>query len=510
MADNDVLAVTGENVFLLIQGIEQVTGPVNVSFQLRTDGPEIITLDFWDESLVAEAADPAAPGQAGSAGRIPWTVNLNGQFTMPKSPAISIIFFSVTGKSASGKTINVKAANRLLIPAFKVTSNARLRKLMTHEFPKPKGQDFAFDEAPLQAELDALTPQQRKLLATADPGPEGNRLVTFITLVPESDRRMHADTCQADPFSIKPNATFAVFHCQGAGKEVSLVCFTRYFVFNMINPETNGLVHGAQGKQKADAWLSRANLTPPQFKIGCFARPQFTDGTLWNRVYAPNGNNIMGGNTMHGIINTVGCWMLFRNYNFPKQGTDGKPIEDEMDRILNRLVRHMRKGNKGDRAQVLAALKAVGYDDNDSIAKFTDGDANHAYAMFFRYVVGVRFFSETMFKRNLANDKFAHQRVFAKKIDKAVVDKYVADNGDGAFIYHDADDRLKQDKAFKVDDSLLGPNALGFQACKRFCDAFAKNLKKGELADRTWTDLYLYRADDLPVSKLKQAFFAKI
>jgi hypothetical protein len=509
MADvQDVLAVTGEKVFLLLNGTEPVTGPVEVSFQLHTEGKEIITLDFWDENLVAEPADASIPEQAGAVGRIPWTVNINGAFTMPKSPATSIIFFSVKGKTASGKPLNVKAANRLRIPAFKVTPNAKLRRLMTHEFFKADGKGgFAFDEAQLQAELDALTPQQRKVLATADPGPSGNRLVTFITLVKESDRRMHADICQEEAFSIKPNATFAVFHCQGPGKEVAFVCFTRFFVFNMINPETNTLVHQPQGKQKADEWLARSNPTPPTFKIGCFARPFLTDGTLWNRVFTPDGKNIMGGNTMHGMINTVGCWMLFRNFNFPQRGAAGQPVEDDMDRILNKFLRHFKKVGK---KKVLAELQKVGYDDNDSIKKFQFQDVNHAYAWFFREVVGVRYFSETMFGKTGANDLFAHQQVFAKKVPDDAIQKFIAENGDGKFIYHDADDRLKKDKSFKVDDSLLGPNALGFQACKRFCDGFDKNLKKSELADRTWTDLHIYRADDLAVKQFKPAFFAKI
>lgn len=508
MADiQDVLAVTGEKVFLLIQGTDPVTGPVEVSFTHKTAPPDIFTLDFWDENLVAEAADPAIPEQAGAAGRIPWTVNINGKFTMPDSPSLSTISFSISAKTADGKPLNVKAGNRLKLPAFKVTDNAKLRGLMTHEFHLDdlKG-GFAFDPAELQAELDGLTPQQRKLLATADPGSEGNRLVTFITLVKESDRRMHADTCQKEPFSIKPNATFAVFHVKGPGKEVALICFTRFFVFNMINPETNGLVHRNQGKLKPDEWLARTNPTPPRFLIGAFSRPFLTDGVFWNRVYTPDGKNIMGGNTLHGMINTVGCWMLFRNFNFPKQNAAGTPIEDDLDRILNRFIRHIKTVG---RKKTIEALAKVGYDDEES-RKMIGLNSNHAYARFFREVIGVRYFSKTMFKKNVANDFFAHQETFAKALPAGTLEKYVKDNGDGEFIYHDADDRLRADKAFKVDDSLLGPNALGFQACKRFTDGFAKDLKKSELPERTWTDLYIYRADDLAVKQLKPAFFAKI
>lgn len=508
MADvQDVLAVTGEKVFLLIQGTEPVTGPVEVSFTHKTTPPDIFTLDFWDENLVAEAVDPAIPEQAGAAGRIPWTVNINGVFTMPDSPALTTISFSINAKTSGGKPLNVKAGNRLKLPAFTVTANKKLRELMTHEFHKPDGPGtFVFDDTEVKAELDALTAQQRKLLATSDPGASGNRLVTFITLVKESDRRMHADLSSDDVFSIKPNATFKVFHVQGPDKPVALVCFTRFFVFNMINPETNGLVHRAQGKLKPDEWLARTNPTPPKFHIGCFARPFFTDGVHWNRVYTPDGKNVMGGNTMHGMINTVGCWMLFRNYNFPKNDASGAPVEDKIDRVLNRFIRHIKAVGK---KKAIEELAKVGYDDFEG-RKMIGRNVNHAYARFFREVVGVRYFSKTMFKSNVANDKFAHQEIFAKSMPDSVIEQYVKDHGDGEFIYHDADDRLRADKAFKVDDTLLGPNVLGFQTCKRFTDGFSKELKKAELPDRTWTELYIYRSDDLAVKQLKQAFFAKI
>jgi hypothetical protein len=509
----DVVAVTGEKVFLLLQGSAPVTGPVDVSFQLRTEGPDIITLDFWTESLVAEAADPVA--NPGAVARIPWTVNLNGAFTMPKSPAVSVIFFSVSGTSAAGP-VNVKAANRLKIPAFKVTPNPRLRRIMIHEFPIADGKGgFKFDEAAVQAELDKLSPEQRKLLATHDPGPTGNRIVLFTTLQQENNLRMHADTCPdkdkgQPPTSIKPNATFAAFHCQGPGKEVTLVCFARHFVLNMINPRTNALIRGSQGGKKGDAWLARANPTPPVFKVGCYAKGGSftTDGVLWNRIFTPNGKNIMGGNTMHGMINTVGCWMLFRNYNFPIKDDKGAPVEDELDRILNRLLR-----GGASKKTVLAALAKIGYDAPDSGGKFTRFDANHAYSWFFREVVGVRYFSKTFFGKRDANDKFAHQRVFSKNADKAAVDAFCAENGDGAdpkFIYHHIEERQKEDKSFVFDKSLLGTNALGFQTCEDFVDPIKKDLPGSDVQKRTWADLYIYRADDVSVKTMKQAYFAKI
>ena len=75
--------------------------------------------------------------------------------------------------------------------------------------------------------------------------------------------------------------------------------------FNLINPETNTLVHQPQRKQKADEWLARSNPNPPTFKIGCFARPFLTDGTLWNRVFTPDGKNVISTNGLSNDITFI-------------------------------------------------------------------------------------------------------------------------------------------------------------------------------------------------------------
>jgi hypothetical protein len=504
----DVIAVTGEKVFLILEGTEPVTGPVEVSFQLRTDGPDIITLDFWTESLVAEAADQTVNPSA--VGQIAWTVNINGSFTMPKSPELSILFFSISGKTASGAPLQVKAGNRLRIPAFKVTPNDRLRRIMKHEFAKQVGLfEFEFDEAPVQAALDELAPEQRSLLAHLDPGSTGNRLVTFITVQKEDNRLMHADTCPSSfnpplpPNTIKPNATFMVFHCQGVGKEVALVCFTRFFVLNMINPSTFALMRGPQGGKSADVWLSRSNPAPPVFKIGAFNRANFTDGVYWNRVFTPKGKNIMGGNTMHGIINTVGCWMTFRNSNFPKVNSDGVPIEVEMDRILNQMTRATRVNLPA----IVAALANVGYDSPTSLPKMMDFDGNYAYTMFLRELVGLKYFTKNGLNQiQAANDEFAHQLFFSNSFKVEACKTFAAQMGNDGNVYHDLDEALKVDPNFKLDTTFIVENALGFKACKKFVDGVNVDIAAADVEDSTWCDLYLYRADDIKSSQFKQAY----
>ena len=511
----ETVAVIGEKLFLLVKGAEPVSGPVTVSFQWKTDGPEIVTLDFWTENLVAEAADTAA--NPGAVAQIPWTVNLNGIFTMPKRPPSSIIFFSISGAAASGKPVRLDAANRLRIPGFSVTRNSRLRSIMIHEFVKadPAG-NFDFDEAPLQAVLDGLDVAQRKLLATHDPGPDGNRLVVFITLQKENTLRMHADTCQDFAQSIKPNATFSIFHCQGAGKEVSLVCHTRHFVFNMINPTTLGLATSPNNGQPPDKWLSRGNPKPPMFKIGAFAKandpgtPNGTDGVLWNRVFTPEGRNIMGGNTMHGMINTIGCWMLFRNFNWPKTFR-GKPVEDEFDRIYTREFRQATDRFK----KAITSLVAVGYDGDPKEMgnKFRFFDRNFAYTWLFRELMGVSYFSRKRLGDRAANDRNTHGLVHQTDFDAGFCERFIEANGDGdtpKFIYHDLDDRLAEEPSFKIGNSLWVENALGFKAAKGFVSDVDRNLKPAEVADLTWGDLYIYRADDLPAAKIQRAFLAKV
>lgn len=505
-----IIAVTGENVVLLLNGTEPITGPVEVDFQWRTEGPDpIITLDFWTENLTAEAADPATDG--GAVARIKWKVNLNGSFAMPRKPPMSLVSFSIASKTPSGKPLRVTAGNRLRIPAFSVTQVAKARRIMRHEFFREVS--FArheFNETPVLEAMDKLDPAQRKLLANHDPGPTGNRLVALITLQKENNTRMHADTCPRDfggpPDSVKPNSDFMLFHVQGPGKPVTLVCFTRFFVVNMKNGPTFDLMRNPLGGKVADDWLARSNPKPPGFKIGAFVLPNVTDGVFWNQIYTKNGTLVMPGNTLHGGINTVGCWMLFRNYNWPQKNDKGEPIEDKLDRIYCKIMRP----RKAPLEDLLKALAEVGYDDETSFDKFAAFDRNHAYHMFFRDIVGIKYFSRTSVGWDAANDVFSHQQFFSKFNDPAAIQEFIDTTGDGGNIYHDIEERIKKDPGFKVDNSFIVENCLGFKTFSNLNNALKAGIPKAEALERTWCDLYLYRADDLKAKDFKPVFLADI
>ena len=479
----DVIAVTGEKMVLKLTGAEVVEGPVTVSFE-AFDDQQLIVRAVWTEKLTAEAG-PEVDGLPSV--NIPWKVNIDGSFSMPPN-AVSILF-SVKGVSG------LKASNRARLSAFKITSNATLRDIMLHEFAKRGANGFELDEAPLQKVMDGLTPQQQKLLATHDGGPAGQRLVVFITLQPENNLRMHADVV-GEGISVKPNATFTVFHCQGASKPVTLICHTEHFVLNLRNPATQAHV-AVSGGFKPE--LVRDNPKPPLHKIGSFAN---TDShfRIWSRIFASNGKDIMRGNMMHGQINTIGCWMLFRNFNWPRSKSD------EFDRIYVKL--HRRNQNR----QAEEALAAAGYDaprtatQCSSPQKFYWFDRNFAYPRFFRHIVGVRYFAREFREEFCANNRNTHGLVFENQMEFAEAERFALQAGDNGFITHDGESRRVTDKTFEPDDSLWGPNILGFKTADGFIGT-GGDFDATTVQPNTWADLFLFRADDLPVRPVKPTFF---
>jgi len=480
----DVIAVTGEKIVLKLTGADVVQGPVTVSFE-AFDDEEVIVRDFWEEKLTAEAG-PEIDGLPSV--NIPWRVNVNGSLTMPEQ-AVSILF---TVKGISG----LKASNRTRLSAFKVTSNPTLRDIMLHEFAKKGAKGFELDEGPLKKVLDELTPQQRKLLATHNGGPAGQRLVVFITLQPENNLRMHADIV-GEAISVKPNATFTVFHCQGAGKPVTLICHTAHFVLNLRNPATLAHVSESGGFKPA---LARDNTEPPLHKIGSFAN-EASHFRIWSRIFASDGEDIMPGNMMHGQINTIGCWMTFRNFNWPRSKSD------EFDRIYVKL--HRQDKTKATEA----ALAAQGYDapatatQSSSPQKFYWFDRNFAYQRFFRQIVGVRYFAREFRGIFCSNNRNTHGLVFEKQLELAETERFALQEGDNGFITHDGESRRKIDTKFKPEDSLWAPNILGFKTADGFVPTVGNFKDLEALQPRTWADLFLFRADDLPVRPVKPTFF---
>ena len=202
---------------------------------------------------------------------------------------------------------------------------------------------------------------------------------------------------------------------------------------------------------------------------------------------------------MHGMINTIGCWMLFRNFNWPRSKSD------EFDRIYFKL--HRQDKTKATEE----ALAALGYDapatatQSSSPQKYYWFDRNFAYQRFFRHIVGVRYFSREFRGVFCANNRNTHGFLFENQIDFAEMEGFAAQEGDAGFIAHDGESRRAVDKKFEPDDSLWGPNILGFQTADGFVST-GNEFDPTTVQPKTWADLFLYRADNLPVRPVKTSF----
>ena len=111
--------------------------------------------------------------------------------------------------------------------------------------------------------------------------------------------------------------------------------------------------------RKPNQWLSKATDAPKLFKIAALEPSSQCDGVMWSVILeAATGDNIMPGNSLHGMINTAGCWMLFRNFNWPRTEIVNKPgvlVTDELDRIYRKVHR-----SKHGKATVITELAKVG------------------------------------------------------------------------------------------------------------------------------------------------------
>jgi hypothetical protein len=233
-----------------------------------------------------------------------------------------------------------------------VTKNKTLRKVMLHEHNKPDG---TFDEQKLEDFIsgkngkNALTPQQRRILANwkDKDGKRDQRLIVFVTFYDSGTctaRRMGADMCALDAKTHKrllvhANASFSVFWTKGPGKDVVLVLHTDYLVVNRRNSfiakgdaRRRNTPNWLSGTQKIDGkpvqaplWLKKDLERPVQYKLALWKpslAPDVDEGVIYLYPLTPKGEAIMPSNGFHGMINTMGCWMLFRNWNWPAPAPD--------------------------------------------------------------------------------------------------------------------------------------------------------------------------------------------
>lgn len=526
------IVVIGEKLSLLVDAEQFFSGPVVVTFRaFFTDENNVDQAFSFTETLTAVNAPPRKPGATLKSSRIAWTANLaKGTRKDAEATACGVIF-TVSGTDAGGQPVAAQSTDKIIIKPILITKEPKLRRIMVHEFSRPKNparpddpDPFEFNPAPLQTYIDGLSVQQKKMLLNRKVSTPGGRLVVFITVYRQKPLRMSADF-GAGSGSAHPNATFSVFHCDGPDKDVTLVCHTEYFLLNLANGPTKIWLHSPQKGKAAKDWLKKSNLAPPLFKIGAMFPQPFCDGVMWSRIFTASGRDIMRGNTMHGLINTIGCWMLFRNYNWPRSK------EAQFDTIYRKTLRPKTFAE----TDAELARPEIGYDavfdpaglQSTSRAKFFSFDRNSAYLWFWHEIVGLKYFSD---RWRFDNERFAHDfqthgRIFNKSFLFSRADNTLFNAPDeGTFGYHDVVQRQKADadaakkldpvarkkaKKFVPDNSLFTNNALGFKTAQGFlplANGNFGNLAAAQVDQFTYADLHVYAEDDVDITRVTKNY----
>lgn len=536
------ICVLGKQVSICVEADEFFTSDVTVTFEgfYYDDQDQVHLLPNWSEKLEAFPASAENPGTGRKITRVPWKVNVNSNEEAARHRTTLLATVRGTGQSSARKRV-ARSRDKIIIPGFKLTADPKLTRIMLHEFSTLKDSSYVFDPVQVQSCLDELSPEQRELLANYPVEKPDGRLVIFITLTPRNDLLFGADYCARGANMIKPNATFAVFYCLGPGRDVTLICYSRYMLVNRRNPHTNVLITTRRGGKSANDWLSKSNKQPVRFKIATIL-PQFTtDGCILCRLFDENGVDVMPGNTVHGMINTKGCWMVFRNFNWP--------IERYMQ--FSRIYCLHREGFRSRVPQrtpqeTRTRLSAERYDvenesngNSSSYDKFFLYDRNFAYLWFCHEIVGIKYFSDfwRFGGRTLnpdpgrrVNDYCPTGMEFSPTFPLKELKKDPEYNlpDEGAHAYYDDQARREEDKSalqadpsaptkpFEPDASLWRNNALGFQTARDFIPgAFGKgvtvkNLSKSELSKYSWADVYLFREESVNMDTTPRIYLEPI
>jgi hypothetical protein len=497
-----IQTVLGDEVELYVETDEPLPSAVQVTYTAKNarEGTTTVALPpvFTDNLTAVPSALRPPPNTAAFASRIKWVVNLN----KANRDALMTVTLTgtVRGKFASGRNFFVPVSDELLIVGIPVTTEPKLTRIMLHEFSTNQGATSAFDPGPAEAFSSLLHPQQRKLLLTRAQANPNGRLVVFIALYDTSvkKRRMRAEMFNV---AVRANATFTVFHCEDPQKRgMTLVCHTEHFALNFFNPSTNTWIRNPVGGRMASDYMQRSTPNPIKYLLGAALPTASHDAVIYFVVCQADGKSIMGKNYVHSIVNTHGCWMLFRNFNWPPSKADDFELLYRKDRL-------------GTAGNVRAALASLGYDDagqagvrSDSETKWFFYDRNFAFFWFCRDIVGISYFSTRSWlerdrfpkhpfpagQLRAMNEHNTHGGVFEKGFAFADATAWRSFQG-GSFAYHDAGD----DPKFKPTDALWTANALGFRTSPGFAaESFPVKIPPG----RSWADLYFYKEDGVDVT----------
>lgn len=440
----------------------------------------------WTERL------PTSPG-----GDHTWTIDWRVTLHDPRTPGDSAdtplpvdVTFRVLGLTSGSERLKVGASK------IRLTDDPRLTRIMLHEFAREDGKGgYEFEPARCENVIADLTPEQKRLLTEYEPPGGKPRLVCFITLYGPSRRKLlGADFC-SHPYGswgnrVFTNASFSAFRCAGKGKDVLLACHTDNMLVSPLNGSTLNLIKNLRQlppKTELPAGVSKLEKGGLDRRCPAPRRYLLTTGVPdggnvdlpWSRVFTPDGTDVMPSNTIHGMINSHGCWMLFRNYNWPqakfaeferaftvwrKEGTY-EALKGELDKIVPGYSPH----------------------------KFAFIDRNYAYMWFFHELLGLRYWGES--ETWEPNDYEVHGFNVHPKIpaslnykpplypDETLVDRLGYPTPEGK-------------KPEEYADSLWGTNVFGDQPSRGF---FRKRLGMTPaqvLAETSWADLYFYAEPD--------------
>lgn len=374
-----------------------------------------------------------------------------------------------------------------VVRGIRVTDDPVLTRIMRHEFHReaPAG-GWEFDPAVAEKVVLDLTPEQRSLLLNYPLRPgEKSRLVVFATLTrPEKHRVMCADR-KKKPGPVLSNATWSVFRCAGPDEDVVLASHTEYLLVNDLSAAT---CRRFKALHAAGA-LDPRTTSPSMFRLATGAPDAHNSNVPWIRCFDPQGRDFMvegtQSNAIHGVINTIACWMLFRNYNWPREHAA------KFDQFYREVIRKKRWLTPAELQQQLHEL-APGYDR----MKMWRFDLNFAFLWFMHDVVGLKYWDSWEW----VNDLGVGEEV-AK--DLAPGERYVPPNllpdeaGKNAYV-------TPKGKTFS-DDALWRPNVFGDppwqfarkMVAKQVGGQPARVLENIDQA--SWADIYFYMEPGAPV-----------
>ncbi|MEM7586925.1 MAG: hypothetical protein AAF560_26275 [Acidobacteriota bacterium] len=302
------------------------------------------------------------------------------------------------------------------------TDRPELQRLMTNEFHLPGEEDFVGDQ--LDSYVQRLSASQLSVLDTL----VDNELMAFITLGDGYfDYPMSAGFSELKTDNVRPNASFALFY-RVSPQDVHLVYYTRFFTvsyaeqgFNRrdchrYDATTDPIARAALKKQIYRAMqlipAVHKHFTPTDrshtenFRLrldtrGFFQDLDFTHSTwivLEEQVGArwriPDWLKKQRINTLHGMINTGGCWMFQRNLLFEWPNEIGPAGNARFERYAKAYVAARKDSDWHVKYNEEFEVSLPAHDANLLLTR----SFNPAYLEFLRAFIGVRplFYQKTL------------------------------------------------------------------------------------------------------------------